>query len=863
MPEKKITAASTLTGVMGLVAFSAVAGVLAAAVVTPAIVVSGALASQGYEIFDSLPADLEYNTPMEPSTIFYIDAKGNEVELASFYDQNRIPLTYEELTPMMINAVLSSEDKTFFEHSGINIGATVKALIDNLRNTSSRGASTITQQYVKNLLIQKCEQEVSSTDENHDALLQQCWEDATNATGQEGIKRKVNEMRYALQLEKNLSKEEILVGYLNIANFGGTNYGVAAAANYYFGKTLEELTIAETATLAGIVQNPNTYRIDIPSGSSLDQNGEWVNGEHDGYALAKERRAYVLGRMMEDGHLSEAVYQEALAEEITPNINDPKNGCAAAGANAYFCQYVKRTIETDPAFGETTAERAENLRRGGMKIYTTLDPTVQNAGIKVMKDRVPVSWNKMDFGAAAVTIEVGTGRILALVQNTKFTEREDQKDLPGYTGLVYAANQKLGGSSGFPVGSTYKLFTLLRWLELGHSVNEILDGRSRVFEEWYCHGRLNTNKVLIGNFAAGKGSINSVMSFTSTSLNTGYLAMATEIDLCEINDLADRMGLRLGTGGAVNEENSLGDIIGSKNIPPIDIANAYATVANGGVACTPHAIDKIIGSDGNEMVLPEYTCERVLQENVAATAAYAFAGVMNGGTGSASRPGDGIPLIGKTGTHERHQTMMVTSSTKTTTAVWVGNAIGEVTLFNKSYKGTNLSNLRHTISRAIVAAANKKYGGGRFPSPDRELTRKVEGEIPDVIGMTVEDASKAIKDAGFSLTVVKKTIDSSIPAGHVALQSRPAGKATKGIEVKITISNGAGLDIPDVSGMNIADATAALWAAGFLDVTPGTCTVDPMLAPDVTRVDNTTPAIGGSTGPSNPITLLYSAAICP
>lgn len=863
MSEKYQTASGTLTGVMGLVAMSTVVGVLAAAVITPAIAVSSALAGQALEIFEALPTELQYDTPMEPSTLYYIDAKGEEVVLASFYDQNRVPLTYAQLTPTVINAVLSSEDKNFFEHSGINLGATIKAAIDNLRGTSSRGASTITQQYVKNLLIQKCEQDVATSDPEYDAKIRKCWEEATNAVGQEGIRRKVVEMRYALQLEKTLSKEEILVGYLNIANFGGNTYGIQAAANHYFGKSIEELTLAEAATLAGIVQNPNTYRIDKPNGSSSNAEGESINGAHDGYALTKERRHYVLLRMLENGNISQFEYDEAMASEIVPDIHEPRNGCTAAGANAYFCQYVKRIIETDPAFGATNAERIEKLRRGGMKIYTTLDIAVQNAGIKVMKDRVPTSWNKMDFGATAVTLEVETGRILAMVQNTKFTEREDQKDLPGYTGLVYAANQELGGSIGFSVGSTYKLFTLLKWLEEGRSTSEILDGRKQVFKEWTCHGRTNRNSVEIQNFADNKGSISSVASFTASSLNTGYLAMATEIDLCEVNDLADRMGMRLGNGKPVNEENALGDIIGSKNVPPIDIAKAYAAVANGGVSCTPRAIDKILDRNGVEIPLPENSCDRVIEANIAATAARTFMGVMTGGTGTASRPNDGIPIFGKTGTHERHQTMMVASTTKTTTAVWVGNAIGEVPLFGKYYKGTDLSNLRHVITRAIVTAANKKYGGGQFPPADKELTKKIEAEIPSVIGMNEEEATEALKAAGFSVTVAKKKVPSTLPAGLVAMQSREPGTATKGIEVIISLSDGAGIDIPvDVLGMKPSDAKLYLESLGFTNVALGTCTED-LGAPLDGIVTSTNPPTGSATNSDKPILIHYSRPICP
>ncbi len=163
------------------------------------------------------------------------------------------------------------------------------------------------------------------------------------------------------------------------------------------------------------------------------------------------------------------------------------------------------------------------------------------------------------------------------------------------------------------------------------------------------------------------------MEFTRDSLNSGFLAMASKLDICEINQLAQRMGVHLGDGGSVTDENVPYDVLGPKNIAALDMASAYAAVANNGTRCEPHAIDKITGPDGSELPIPPTTCTQVIKPEIAATAAYALQGVMNsGGTGSRANPDDGTPpLIGKTGTHESAQTMLVDSSTAATTAVWV------------------------------------------------------------------------------------------------------------------------------------------------------------------------------------------------
>ena len=170
---------------------------------------TGVAGTTALTIFDELPEVLKVDTPMEQSTIYATNPEGKPVVLASFYEQNRVPVKYEEVSPVLYDAILSSEDKNFYTHGGVNLGATVKALVDNVRGTSSRGASTISQQFVKNVRIQQCEQNVSTASETYADELQQCWQDATNASGVDGIERKLQEMRYAIQIEKDYSKNEM------------------------------------------------------------------------------------------------------------------------------------------------------------------------------------------------------------------------------------------------------------------------------------------------------------------------------------------------------------------------------------------------------------------------------------------------------------------------------------------------------------------------------------------------------------------------------------------------------------------------------------------------------------------------------
>ena len=880
MPQTNRTASGVLGGLLGLVALSTVAGVLVTATVTPAIAVTGAAAKQAIDLFDSLPAYLEVNAPMEPWNIYAPSGEeGQYTKLATFYDQNREPLTFEELSPVVIDAILSSEDKLFYEHSGVNLGATAKALIDNLRGTSTRGASTISQQFVKNVKIQECEQELDPEMDGYLQAAQDCWWQYAVGSGNEGVQRKLQEMRWALQIEKDYSKNDILLGYLNVAHFGGQVYGIEAASKYYFGKSSRDLSIDEAAVLAGIVQEPNRFRID---NKSLAEGNDADNG----FPATTERRNYVIRQMLLNGKITQEQYDEAIATPITPNITPVTPGCNLAGENGYFCRYVKAAVESHPALGATEEERKENLRLGGIDIYTTLDPRVQGAGLQAMAERAPAARDDMNFGAAAVTLESSTGRILAMVQNTTFDESAAAVDDPTKTSLVYAADRDHGGSSGFAVGSTYKLFTLIDWLEKGRSINEVIDGKRRVFTSYTCNGESRSNRDLIQNYgdgAGGPGFVGNITRFTASSLNTGYLAMATQLDICEINAVASRMGANYATGepattlisGSTKQENNavLFDVLGSKNIAPLDMAAAYATVANQGVYCTPNAIDRIVGRDGEEIPLPEPDCKRVISPEVAATAASALSSVMtSGGTGTRANTGDGIPLIGKTGTNEGYSTMMITSSTATTTATWVGNVqmwkYGEdrwdwVSLTRKYHNGTQLSDLRYFINRDIQRAANAVYGGSRFPQPDRHLTRVVYTDLPEVVGQTIEEATKILTDAGFEVRV-GDPVDSDLATNRVAAQDPAAGKVAGGTTVTISPSNGQGVSIPNVSGQAPSQAVSSLQSVGLSNATLGQCTVDSgMSSGSPGEATGTRPGVGTAVNKSTTVRVDYRAPSCP
>ncbi|MDI6944220.1 transglycosylase domain-containing protein [Microbacterium barkeri] len=861
MPGAKRTASGVLGGVLGLVGLSAIAGVLVTATVTPAIAVAGSAASSAITMFDKLPAYLEVDTPMLPTTIYAKGLDGKDFVLTSFYDQNRVPVSYDEVTQTMYDALLSSEDPRYYDHGGIDLIGTTRALLNNFQGGDTQGGSSISQQYVKNVLIQKCEQEAPfGSQEQLD-----CYNDAIEAEGVEGYERKLQEMRYAISIEQEYSKDDILIGYLNIANFGGQTYGIEAAAQYYFHTTAAKLTLSQAATLAGMVQNPNRYRFDLPDGSYTDSEGVARNTAEDGYAATKQRRDYVLGRMLEDGKITQEQHDAAVEEPIEPQITPRETGCGAAGGSAYFCKYVQQTILTDPAFGETDEERWETLRRGGLNVYTTLDFNIQMPAEAAMKTYAATHIDGIEFGSTAVTVEPSTGRILAMAQNTNFSEDETVVTTqPGYSSLVYAADSKHGSSTGFAVGSTYKLFTLIDWLEKGRSINEVLNGNNRVFQ-WKCNGVEQYNSTKIGNFANGNGYTGTVTNFTRDSLNSGFLAMAEQLDVCEINAVGERFGVTWGDGTPLTTPSTpehptaLYDVLGSKNIAPLDMASAYATIANNGVRCEPHAIDRITDIDGEEVPVPETGCEPVVEPNIAATAAEALKSVMNGGTGARANPGDGTQLIGKTGTHENISTMMIESSTAATTAVWVGNTIGATDLRTISSNGVLGNDVRYYLARDIQAAANAHYPGGAFPTPDPNLTRRVLVDLPDVTGKSIDEATSILRGAGFGVTV-GETVPGDQPEGTIQRQDPGAGQAAGGTNVTIFPSDGKASSVPDVSGMSVQAAFAAITGAGFDNVERGSCSENSDAGSG--KVTGTDPEAGTVADPNTVIRVNYEAKSC-
>jgi membrane peptidoglycan carboxypeptidase len=334
-------AIGVLTLLASLVGTAVVAGLISAGLVMPAIGAAGATARGGVGFFEALPAELEQSPLAQQSRILYSDGS----TLATFYSENRIVVPLDKISPVMRKAQVAIEDTRFYEHGGVDPRGVIRAAVNNASSSSStQGASTLTQQYVKLTLQENA--------------LYAGNKAAARAAVAKDVSRKVQEMKYAIALEKKLSKDQILEGYLNIAYFGDGAYGVETAARHFFGIPAAKLSLPQAALLAGLVQQPGPYN---PTAHPK---------------AATDRRNVVLARMLQTGAISQRQHDQAVKTRLTLNMKRTSNGCDASKA-AFFCNYVYQLLTKSKILASTPEASAEMVKRGGLTVRTTLDRDMQ------------------------------------------------------------------------------------------------------------------------------------------------------------------------------------------------------------------------------------------------------------------------------------------------------------------------------------------------------------------------------------------------------------------------------------------------------------------------------------------------------
>ena len=624
-----------LARIGGLAVAALVAGVLAAFTLVPFVGGVGVLTRDVVKDFQSLPDAL--STPPLPQRSLILASDGSII--ASLYYQNRTEVPLESISPAMRQATVAIEDSRFLDHNGVDFRGVMRSLATNVESGDiEQGSSTLTMQYVKNVLIN-----------------QATTADELDAARGDSATRKIREIRYALGLEKIFTKGEILERYLNIAYFGAGAYGVEAASRRYFSKPAADLNLEEAATLAGIVQQPTAY-------------DPLRNPE-----LSTTRRNVVLKRMAELGFVSQDEADRAALVSMDRMLrpSTTNNGCTSSYA-PYFCDYVVQTIRKDPTFGETPEEREAFLRRGGYTIRTTLDPKAQNGAFETVTEYIPIKDDSKRATAISM-VQPGTGHVLAMTQN-----REWGTSGRGKTTYNYNVGRDMGGTIGMQAGSTFKVFALAAALEAGVSPFEYIPSYSpKTFTEFKnCTTGKKFKPVTIRN-STTSGTLDMARA-TAYSTNTYFMTIEERTGICRPAEIAESMGVTLGNGEPLLRVPTLA--IGTMEVTPLAMANAYATFAAHGIYCKPVVILDIVDREGNRLPVPDGDCTRVIKRDVADTVTVMLNGVVNGSIGG--RTGADMALeerqvAGKTGTTNDSAAVWFAGYTpQIAAAVWVGDPRG-------------------------------------------------------------------------------------------------------------------------------------------------------------------------------------------
>ncbi|MFC7099858.1 transglycosylase domain-containing protein [Nonomuraea rubra] len=417
------------TNILRLAAAGTAAGLVVAAIAVPAVGGAGLGFVTAAGEVDLKPLDLTEPPPAEVTIVR--DAKGGEI--ARFYEEYREIVGFDEIAATMKTAIVAIEDFRFYEHGAIDIEGTLRALATNLQSGKvSQGGSSITQQYVKQVLLNSAD-----------------TEEERNAAVEASYARKLNELRYAMGIEEKYTKDEILAKYLNIAYFGASAYGVEAAARRFFGVSAADLTLPQAATLAGAVQDPNATDPNL--------------GRQQRERLL-QRRNVVLDRMAELGRITEAEAAKAKATKLGYKGTRIPGGCES-NEHPYFCLYVRHEILGNPDFGRTAKARLAMLNRGGLTITTTLDPAMQAAADRALKRYVHPSDAPV---ASQALVQPGTGAIKAMAASRRYGTNAAKNEIS----YNVVANTAHGGGIGFQPGSTFKTFTLITALQQGMKLDD-------------------------------------------------------------------------------------------------------------------------------------------------------------------------------------------------------------------------------------------------------------------------------------------------------------------------------------------------------------------------------------------------------
>ncbi|MDG4794407.1 transglycosylase domain-containing protein [Micromonospora sp. WMMD1082] len=791
---------NVLTNAASLLICGLLAGVVVAAAAFPAVAMSGLAAKASAETFGALPKEL---TMARAPQISYLLASDAKTPLATMYDENRRDVTLADISPHMQQAIIAAEDHDFYKHNGVDLNGVARAFVNNSSADNDRqGASTLTMQYVRMGIA------YSAT---HPADVIAATED-TSA-------RKLREMNYALQIEKKLTKDEILESYLNLAAFGNGAYGVYAASQVYFNKPPKELKIEEAAMLAGLVKAPTSFDPTTKSG----------------YPHAVARRDYVIDHMVTTGAITREEAEAAKATKLVVKGKRAPNGCVATNKNAwgFFCDYFYRWWMSQETFGSTTYDRERRLKSGGYTIVTTLDKQAQDGADKAV--RAAKSVNSKEAVMVAV-VEPGTGRVRALsvnrnfkLDNPKNPQNKPHSDpakrakgtLGNYPNTVNPLLTGGDGLTGYQAGSVFKIYTIVAALEKGIPLSYTINAPQQFKSEYIidrssdaaCPG---THFYCPMNSNRQPGGVKDMWSAFSASTNTYFVPLQQQVGAENVVDAAKRLGIQF----RVSKENDWANdkaaahqwgsfTLGVTDTTPLELANSYATLAADGKYCEPIPVQQIRDLDGNKLDVANPRCEKRISTEVARAAVDA-ARCPVGDNSSTSKCGGsrtaaevkyqvGKPVAGKSGTTDSERTASLVAMTKQYAVAGI--------LADPDWPQTNVK-MKHKPSDGInppvwqtLKAAMDGKKAINFDPPGQKISLGDQRSIPGVGCLDIERAKSRISGAGFQPLVSSSRVTSDCPAGTAAGTS-PSGRTIKGGIVTIMVSAGNGGGDNDNGGGN-------------------------------------------------------------
>lgn len=555
----------------------------------------------------------------QTTTVYADDGK---TVLAEFYLQDRQPVKLAEISGNVIEATLATEDERYYDHGAIDVIGICRALWNNVtarvtgNESGLQGASTITQQLVRNTVLN---------------------EEANDIT----VKRKLREARLAMDLEQSYTKDQILNMYLNTINYGDNCYGIQAAARHYFSKDASELSVLQAATLAGIPQSPNAYT------PTVDPDA------------CKERRNVVLDRMAECGYITQEKCEELKAKKLKLKVAEAKSSDGIY-KYPYFTSYVRDTLLNEYSTDE--------IFEGGLTVYTTLDVSMQEAAEDACESQLASLDDSIEV--ALVSIDPDTGYIKALVGGRDF----------------YSDQYNLATQAQRQPGSAFKSFTLATAIKQGISPNTLLDCTSpAIFGEsgkdlsgyssdndgtydYYDTSSSSTDVWRVENFGGADYGIRTIQSAFAVSSNTGFARLIREVGAANVVNTAHAMGIT----SELEAVDSL--TLGTSGVTVLEMADAYATFATGGVHRDATAIKRIVDRDGNDIYEWQDEPTQALDKEVACAAIKVMKTVLTQGTATAAQLGTGQEAAGKTGTSENYRDhWLVAYTPQLSTAVWMGS----------------------------------------------------------------------------------------------------------------------------------------------------------------------------------------------